>query len=296
MLQQTGGTYVKLWGNRPRLATVTAEGSIVRQAELGARRPSPVRALACGRGDRLAAAWTDDTRLMLSFDGERARTIATAEALYDEPPIGDIALAFRPDGSLLVAYAVFQEVRAVRVTDGRAGRPFKLGPAFEVTDVAAERDVVAWTTIDAGEERNERRRVYAVRGSGKPELVHRAPRVINAMTGLPGTALHLSVAPNGRAALLFGRERSEFGEDCTVWSAEASPGHRFRTARRLSGDGVPGDIAIRSDGDTLAVFHEGDALRTGDGETITEKVSAPVARFHEGRPRVEWRGGSSERR
>ena len=126
--------------------------------------------------------------------------------------------------------------------------------------------------------------------------MHRAPRVINTMTGLPGTALHLSVAPNGRAALLFGRERSEFGEDCTVWTAEASPGHRFRKARRLSGDGVPGDIAIRSDGDTLAVFHEGDALRTGDGETITEQVSAPVASFREGRPRVEWRGGSSERR
>ena len=202
VLRRTDGTFVKLWGRRPRLAEVTATGSLLWQTELGARKPTDVRALACGPGERVAAAWTEwlgggRARLLLSWGGERARVLDTAEAPYDDAPIGDVALTFAPDGSLLVAYAVFKQVRAIRVAaDGVAGEPFVLGPAFEITQVVAERDVVAWTTIDGGEERNERRRIYAVRGGGAPQLVQRAPRHVQiAMTGQSGTELRLSVAP-----------------------------------------------------------------------------------------------------
>jgi hypothetical protein len=310
VLRRTDGTFVKLWGRRPRLAEVTATGSLLRQTELGARKPTDVRALACGPGDRVAAAWTEwlgngRARLLLSWGGERARVLDTAEAPYDDAPIGDVALAFAPDGSLLVAYSVFKAVRAVRVTaDGVVGEPFVLGPAFEITQVVAERDVVAWTTIDGGEERNERRRIYAVRGGSPPQLVQRAPRHVQiAMTGQRGTELRLSVAPNGRAALLWGVDRAEF-EEFSVWAADAAPGRPFRRPRRVSRDGEPGDVAIRSNGTVLAVFEAGNELRArlhapgkrfGAPETVTDKLVEPVAGFDRARPRVEWRGGASSR-
>jgi hypothetical protein len=309
VLRRSDGALVKLWGRRPRLAEVSATGTLLRQSELGARKPTDVRALACGRGDRLAAAWTEwlgdgRARLLLSLDGGPARVLDTAETPYDAAPIGDVALAYAPDGSLVVAYAVFEQVRAIRVTDRVPGEPHTLGPAFEITDVVADRDVVAWTTIDGGEERNERRRIYAVRGAGRPQLVQRAPKHVQlAMTGQPGTGLRLSVAANGRAALLWGVDRAEFGE-YSVWAAEAPPDGRFKRPRRVSRDGEPGAVAIRSDGTVLAVFATGSELRArlhapgrpfGARETITDHRVEPVAGFDRTRPRVEWRGGVSVR-
>ena len=290
VLRRTDGTFVKLWGRRPRLAEVSAEGRLKRRQELGARKPANVRALACGRGDRLAAAWTESTgagtaRLMLSLGGQPARRIATATAPYYDAPIGAVALSFARDGSLLVAYSVFQRVRAVRVTpDGAVAAPRTLGPAFEITaDVVADGDVVAWTTIDAGEERNERRRIYAVRGAGlgRSWSSARARLVPVAVTGQPGTELRLAVAPNGRAALLWGLDRD--GDRFSVWAAAAGPGGRFGTPRQVSGNGVPGDVAIRSNGETLAVYRAEEELRArlrfGAAETITGAAAEPVAGF-----------------
>jgi hypothetical protein len=54
-------------------------------------------------------------------------------------PISSVALAFAPDGALLVAYAVPAEVRALMVgADGAMGPPVRLGPASEITKLAAE--------------------------------------------------------------------------------------------------------------------------------------------------------------
>ena len=200
--------YAKLWGRRPRLVEVDADGHLLGQTELGARRPTDTRALACGRGRRLAAAWIEyrgdrlyALRVAVRSSGGKlsaAQTVDAARAVYDYEVISGLALAYAPDGSLLVAYGVFREVRGVIVApSGDAGPPFKLGPAAETTQIAAEigrrgRAVVAWTTIDAGEERNERRRVYAVtreRGAtafGRARLVHRA-KYLNIIAYTDGT-------------------------------------------------------------------------------------------------------------
>jgi hypothetical protein len=236
---------------------------------------------------------------------------------YDDPPISGVALAFAPDGAILVAYSVFHEVRAVIVpADGDPGAPFKLGPAFEVTQVAAEiaangRAVIAWTTIDAGEERNEHRRIYAVTGRlgalRPPQLVHRAAH-LNAMagTGEPGTELRLSVARNGRALLLWGLDHpQQFSESYSLWVAQAGRTGAFGRARQLVANGVPGDVAIRSDGTALAVWTNSAGLRAsvhapGGRFTTRESVvdgrpGAPRAAFVGVRPRIEWEDAFSVR-
>jgi hypothetical protein len=317
------GTFVKLWGRRPRLAKVDARGHLLGRQELGARRTSDARALACGRDGQTAAAWTeyranDTAALKLARPGDDgAVTLDVPRGMYDDLPIGDVALAFAPDGSLLVAYSVFHEVRGVVVPpSGEPGAPFKLGPAFEVTQVAAEiagngRAVIAWTTIDAGEERNEHRRVYAVTGRlgalGPPQLVHRAAHLNSmAMTGQPGTELRLSVARNGRALLLWGLDHPEqFSEEYSLRTAEASSTGAFGRSRQLVGNGVPGDVAMRSDGTALAVWTNSPGLRASvhaPGRRFTTRESVvdgrtgePRVSFVDVRPRIAWEDAFSVR-
>ena len=209
------GSYAKLWGRRPRYASVDWRGHLYDQIELGARRASDERAFACWRQGRTGAAWTEyrghstyALRVALRPDG--AKTADVVQALYDGDGISDVAVAFSPGGTLLVVYAVDHEVRAVTMTaDSELSEPVELGPAFEVTDVQAEisrggRAVVAWTTIDAGEERNERRRVYAVTGRvdqfGEPQLVDRARHVnIAACDPRAGPARGRAPRPRGAA-------------------------------------------------------------------------------------------------
>ncbi|MDA0165048.1 hypothetical protein OM076_32565 [Solirubrobacter ginsenosidimutans] len=315
------GTYVKVWGRRPRLATVDARGHLLGQTELGARRVSGERALACGRGGQTAVAWTEYRRdgtaaLKLARRGD-AVTLDVVRGFYDDLPIGDVTLAFAPDGSLLVAYSIFHEVRAVVVApSGDPGAPFKLGPAFEVTQVAAEiaangRAVIAWTTIDAGEERNEHRRVYAVTGRlealAPAQLVHRAAHLnAMAMTGQPGTELRLSVARNGRALLLWGLDHPEqFSESYSLWVAEAGPAGSFGRSRQLVGNGVPGDVAMRSDGTALAVWTNSAGLRasvhapgrrfTAREPVLDGRIGEPRASFVDVRPRIAWENAFSVR-
>jgi hypothetical protein len=318
------GRFAKLWGRRPRLADVDADGHLLGQTELGARRPATTRALACGRGGRLAAAWVEyrgDSVYALRIatrapDGRlgAARTVDTARSPYDDYGVDDVALAYAPDGSLLVAYSVYRAVRgAVVSSSGALGRPFKLGPASETSQLAAEigergRAVVAWTTIDAGLERNEHRRIYAVtREPGAPafgrvQLVHRARFLnIEAFTDAPGTAIRLAVAPNGRALLIWGTDRgTEIEAGYSVRVAEAGPHGRFGASRRLAAGGEPGDVAIRSDGTALAVFRGGrrlEAVVHAPGREFaapealagTDPTASPTAAFApDGRPHVEW--------
>jgi hypothetical protein len=225
----------------------------------------------------------------------------------------DVALAYAPDGSLLVAYPVYRQLRAAIVSrSGAVGRPFRLGPASEVSRVVAEigaggRAVVAWTTIDAGEERNERRRVYAVTREpgasafGRAQLVDRA-RHLNIGSDT-ATAIRLAVAANGRALLMWASDHSSrLGAGYAVRVAQATPRGRFAASRQLVAIGSPGDVAIRDDGTALAVFLDSqDALRAvvhrpqasfGATESVAspDRIGAATAAFEpDGHPHVEWR-------
>lgn len=301
-----GDRWVKLWGRRPRLATVDARGHLLGQRELGAQAPAEQRALACGRGGQTAAAWTQyrgETNGGITAPYEiwvDGQVVDTVESEYAPP----LAVAIAPDGAVLVAYPVRTAVRAVLVPrGGRPGAPLRLGPASDISSVAAEigsggRAVVAWSTIDGGEERNEHRRVYAVFGRGgrfgRAQRVDRAAHR-NALE-LTGPRVRLAVAPNGRALLMWATIASEDDQDQhAVRLAEASPTGRFGTPRQLSADGTPGDVAIRANGDTLAVWTSRDGLHAAPDELITDKATEPRAAFRGGKPYVDWRGGSATR-
>jgi hypothetical protein len=313
--------YVKLWGRRPRLADVDADGRLLGQTELGAHATVWTRVLACGRDGRLAAAWVEEhgdslyrLRVALrSADGTlgAARTIVSARSETDEAGVGDVALAFAPDGELLVAYSVLEAVRAVLVTPtGMVGHSSELGPASEVTQLAAEigargRAIVAWSTYDGGEEQNIARRVYAAtrapgaRSFAAATLVHRAGARNDFAFLEPG--IRLTVAPNGRALLMWRTETGRFPRSHhPVMLAEAAPLGRFSHLCRLARDGIPGDVALGSDGTALAVWRGYGRLRAfvhGKTEIITgpNPTDDPSASFTDGRPRVEWKGRSSVR-
>src|SRR5262249_25637477 len=141
---------------------------------------------------------------------------------------------------------------------------FKLSLSDEISHLAAEygrdRAIVAWTTIDSGEERNDRRRVYAVpitgHSFGDVQLIDTAKHLnIYAPVALP---IRLSVAPNGRALLGWASDANT-GVDpvYAVCVAEAGPRGRFGAARQLAPRGLAGDVAIRSDGAALVLYTDG---------------------------------------
>jgi len=207
---------------------------------------------------------------------------------------------------------VFRELRAVTMTaNSELSEPVTVGPALERTQLQAEiarsgRAVVAWTTIDAGEERNERRRIYAVTGRvgafGPPQLVDRARHLnISASTDVP---IRLAVASNGRAALLWGTDRRDPDADPAtdtylVRTAQAAPDGRFARPRNLATAGLPGDIGVRRGGSFVALWTTANGLRASTGrgtERVAEGATPDVrAAFRRGEPRVEWRGGVATR-
>ena len=146
MLALGEGSYAKLWGRRPRYASVDWRGHLYEQVELGARKPSDVRAFACWRQGRTGAAWTEyrgdgvyALRIALRPDG--AKTADVVRSTCDDAGVGDVALAFTPDGTLLVVYSVFREVRAVTMTaNSELSEPVTVGPALERTHLQAKFD------------------------------------------------------------------------------------------------------------------------------------------------------------
>ncbi len=328
------GKYVKLWGRRPRLADVDAEGRLLGQTELGARLPAETRALACGRDGRLAVAWVERRgdasyrlRVVLRAPGGALtppRTVATARSPFDDVGVNDAALAFAPDGELLVAYSIFGEVRAARVfRSGEIGRSFKLGPASENTQLAAVigsrgRAVVAWSTYDGGEEQNVARRVYAAtRASGAREfspaaLVHRSSGRNEFAFLEPG--IRLAVAPNGRALLMWRAETGRWPRSHhPVRLAEAAPGGPFGRSKRAGDRRHPGrrrdplrrfrarDLALLRAPARLDPRSRGAVARRGgdrrpraDGRSVgVLPRAAPAGRVGEGRERP--RGAVSTR-
>jgi hypothetical protein len=226
------------------------------------------------------------------------RTIETLSRQLQPP---SLAVAVAPDGRIFVAYSVDGAVRGVFLP---GGRPFRLGPASEAASVAAEitrsgRAIVAWTTIDAGEERNERRRVYAVAGrDGRFERARLVDRAKHLNISEDSTSpIRLAVAPNGRALLMWATATTADVDDRrTVRIADAGRDGRFRRPRQLSKDGHVGDVAIRGDGRTLAVWTTYDALYANRELVVEGTIGDPRASFAGGRPRIEWRDGAATRR
>jgi hypothetical protein len=313
--------FAQLAGEQPQLTDVTAEGQPLGRTELGLRGTVWTRVLACGPDGRLAVAWVEDRgdslyRLRVALRSAAgtlgaARTVAGARSPYDDPAVGDVALAFATDGELLVAYSVFGAVRAALVSpSGKVGRSVKLGPASEITQLAADigkrgRAIVAWSTYDGGEEQNVARRIYAAtrapgaRSFAAATLVHRAGGRNEFAFLEPG--IRLAVAPGGRALLMWRTETGRWPRSHhPVMLAEAAPGGPFGLLRRLVRDRLPGDVALRSDGTALAVWRGYGRLRAlvhSKMEIIAgpEPTDEPTASFSDGRPRVEWKGHWSVR-
>ena len=190
-----------------------------------------------------------------------------------------------------------------------------LGKASGVTQVAAEvaaggRAVVAWDTIDGGEERGSPHVVsVATRAKGgrfRPAQVVDPGTTVDQDQSLndPRAAMRLAVAPNGRAIVIYGTvtgDPSHLRYPLRV--AESSPSGRFRGPQPLPATGHAGDVAIRSDGAALAIWREAGRLRAavhGPGARFEPSAALagpaptglPTAAFlANGRAQVTWNDG-----
>ncbi len=204
--------------------------------------------------------------------------------------ISDAAIAFLPDGRVLVVYADLHEVMAKVV----GGPLVRLGRAAGLTRVrvAASRSgrtVVAWGTEDAGGLRNVPATVYAaIRDPGRGWSTRRLDRA--GWLGDPTGDPELAIGPDGRALL-------EFHDARRVRLAEAPPGKPFGRARVLADGGEPGGVAVRDDGMTLATWVAGGRVRAQLGSAPAATLSwdvgflpvPPRAAFGaDGRPVVRW--------
>ena len=145
-----------------------ARGGSSERARAGVRAG---RAASRRRGRSTAATARDALRARARRPAGRGPSTSPARRTTT-PAIQDVALAFAPDG--VAAGRLLGRPRGARrrVSRCRRGRatPFELGPASKISLLAAEiagngRAVVAWSTLDGGEERNEHRRIYAVTGA-----------------------------------------------------------------------------------------------------------------------------------
>jgi hypothetical protein len=204
--------------------------------------------------------------------------------------ISDAAVAFLPDGRLLVVFADPHEVFAKVV----GGPLVRLGPAAGLTRVQVAvarsgRVVAAWGTEDAGGLRNVPASVYAaIRDPGRGWSTRRLDRA--GWLGDPTGDPELAIGPDGRALL-------EFHDARRVRLAEAPPGRPFGRAHVLAHGGEPGGVAVRDDGLTLASWVAGGHVRaklgSGAAATLSWNVGflpePPRAAFDEdGRPVVSW--------
>ena len=274
----------------------------------GSHVASSTRVLACGPRGLPAQAWVVDrggtSRLLLLAGHGPTATIAVVEDRFDSPAISDVELVYAPDGRLLLVWAEPGRIRAQTV----GGAPVTVGPASDLSQIAAEtaadgRTVVAWTTQDAGLERGEPhviRAAFRSRGGifGRWQDVDAHADVDPEQgTGDPRAAIRLAVAPNGRALLQWGTVRDlGYTTRYPLRYALAGPHGRFGRFRQLASDGFPGDVAIRSDGSTLAAWRADGAVqvayrRFGHPKAFaqgdaTDNVAA--AFLADGRPTVSW--------
>jgi hypothetical protein len=263
--------------------------------------------LTTGPGGAVGVAWIEvhgEDRYVLRAavrpPGGRLSAPVTIARLTASPEDGggvsDAAIAFLGDGRLLVAYSEPNAVKATVVAPGCARGPVvRLGPASQFSRVRAAvsrrgRAVVAWGTQDAGAERNLPYAVYAaIREPGA--MSFRTRRLDRAdLLADPTGDPELAIGPDGHAVL-------EWHDSARVRLAQAPPGRPFGRGRVLARDGVPGGVAVRDDGVTLATWVAGRRVRAqvGDGPVATVSwdvgfpESPPEAAFDaHGRAQVYW--------
>ena len=302
-LELSRGTWVH-WGADPGQLITNGRRSTVETHDFVSSRVA-----ACDGHGRLALAWVEDreaegSRLQLVL-GHAPVTLASVGDDNEAEEITGVALAFAPNGELLVVWAEPKRVRAVTVSRADVvGKVVTLGPASDASRLGAEvaangRAVVAWTTQDDGEERGTPHVIRAVtRARGK--LFGRA-RTIDGHSGVdadqptddPRSAIRLAVAPNGRALLLWGTVAGvccHFTHPLRIAAASATGG--FGKFRDIAPQGVPGDVAIRSDGTQLVVWSADDAIHAALGSRV-QTFPAPgnknrTATFAGARAIVGW--------
>jgi hypothetical protein len=275
--------------------------------ELEARGEVYEAALACAADGRYAVAWIEsegeDVQRLRLARGDQVVTLSRStefDAL--NPALSGLALAFEPDGELLVAFGEGPRVRAVTVSPlGTVGRTVTLGATIQFTQAVAEvaangRAVVAWATQDGGIEANRPVQVRAA--TRQPGRWFTEAQLVSSGTSADPLEpapldLALAVADNGRAALQWGdltgsRRSGGFRHAVLVGELGQEP-------RRLTRDGEVRDVAIRADGTILAVFVSGGRLRAVIGERRVDLGRADDARaFFDttGRPTVELSSGA----
>jgi hypothetical protein len=276
------------------LADLATDGRVLATTPLG---DDGTARLATGHGVGVAWISSHGDRYVLraavrSPDGRLSRaTLARRTGAPERGGgISDAAAAFLPDGRLLVVYAERSSVLAKVV----GGPLVKLGPAAGLTRVRLAvarngRVVVAWGTEDAGGLRNVPASVYAaIREPGSGWSTRRLDRA--SWLGDPTGDPELAIGPGGRALL-------EFHDARRVRLAEAPPGRPFGAARVLAHGGMPGGVAVRDDGLTLASWVAGGRVRakvgSGPAATLSWNVGflpePPRAAFDAGgRPTVSW--------
>jgi hypothetical protein len=204
-------------------------------------------------GDRLLRVGSS-ARRRRSYEPPGALPVSDTDG--EEPPM---PLAYLPDGRLIVAYSRARTVNVITLAAGtmrvvarqRLGRHRGLA-TIRVATAAIGRAVVAWSTQDAGEERNS-------------PLTVRAAILEPGDTSF-GTAQLLDAGksnqdPSGKLQLALGRDGGAYagwsnadGSRYPVRVAHAAPGAPFTAARELSDNGEFGDVAVTRRGTGLAVW------------------------------------------
>jgi hypothetical protein len=278
------------------LDELAPDGRTLSRIRLPLRGDGPV-AIAAGPGPALGVAWGQGPRLWAlarAPSGMLGQPMELARSSYG---IESLAAVFLPTGRLLVAFSDFGHVRAVILGD--RARPRTLGPASDVSHlvagVAGHRTIIAWGTLDGGEERNTPYKLYAAIGD-RTRLLDTAPAIDDMQaTDDPQTYPQLAVAPDGRALLAWGSVTGkDFGRHSfPVRYAEAAPGHAFAKPRTLVRDGTVGGVALDQD-HALIAFQSGPrvwAAIDGRAELVADREplpSPPSASFTGGRARLSW--------
>jgi hypothetical protein len=268
-------------------------------------------AATASRDGEIALAWIGSDRVTLLrrlADGDIARAVSVpaddGEGVYP-----DVALAYLPDGRLLMAYPTAGKVRVLAFAPNGGHAIRRATPGVELGEVtirlaagADGRAVLAWTSQDGGEERDVPLQVWAVTmepgeaPTGHTQLLDRG----GAITDIEGT-LAVGLAADGTATVGWSNAS---GRHQPIRVATAPPHRPFGPARVLARDGALDDLAVRSDGMTVAAWteREGSWLKVAQRPTATgafgravtlnpgdEYAQDPAVAFDaSGRPWVAW--------
>jgi hypothetical protein len=270
------------------LADVSPSGQPTESVQIaGAGVRSNVRLATDPQGD-VAVAWIERrnsstyrlraTERTVAGTLRRPITVAQAQGTPPaHPGISDDAIAYEPDGGLLIAYDREGEVHTRVVTKrGTIGPPRGIGPAFAFGNnsisIVVDRSgggAIAWETEPGGEDTPGPSRIYAaVRTSAggpfRPAVLMGYGEGGSVMEGLPS----LAVSPDGATALEYAINKRLNSQ---VYAASGSVAHGFAHPRRLALKGIAGKAAISPAGARLFTWTQG-------GQVMAEYAAQNVAR------------------